>query len=92
MQIFLSVIIGGLIGGIVAIIIQSGRTRPWPAIATGILGGLLGLVTDKWLGNTGLQDFAGCEYLAAASGAILALFLWAVAQRLFLADPPHEVH
>ena len=91
MQILLSVLIGGFIGGLVGLLSENENSGRSPAVATGILGALLGLVTDSWMGTTGLQT-AGCEYIASASGATLCLFLWIVAQRLFLADPPTTIH
>ena len=51
------------------------------------LGALLGLATHTGLGGEGLISFPGCEYFASSIGALLALLLWCVALRLFLAPP-----
>jgi len=92
MEIMTSILIGALVGGLAFVVLRSGQVDHWATVAVGILGALLGLATHTGLGDGGLIDFVGCEYVASGTGAVLALLLWCVAQRLFLARPAPKVH
>ena len=87
MIILASILIGAAGGALSSVVIQRDPNTRGPAIVVGILGGLLGLGTHAGMGSEGMIEIASCEYIASALGALLALFLWSVAQRLFLAPP-----
>lgn len=87
MVITLCILIGAAIGGLVPFVFKSSGFAFSPTLAVGILGALLGLVTDKWINSEGMTDFIYCEYVASATGAVLALFVWMVAHRLFFDEP-----
>jgi len=87
MEIMTSILIGALVGGLACVVLRNSQVNRWATMAVGILGALLGLATHTGLGDGGLIDFFGCEYVASGMGALLALLLWCVAQRLFLAKP-----
>lgn len=53
----------------------------------GIIGALLGLALHVGMGHQGVTHMASSDRLASAFGATLTLFLWIVAQRLFLQSP-----
>ena len=88
MEILSSVIVGAVAGGLAAVVCRSFDFCLTTSLAVGILGSLLGLASDFWLATGGLSKLAFSEYLASGVGAVLALFLWIVAQRLFLDNPP----
>ena len=85
MDIFTTVLIGAVIGTLALKVIQTSSGHAVSTVVVGIFGSLLGLVTDNWIGQGGLNDFAYCVYFANVAGSILLLFIWATAQRLFLA-------
>ena len=85
MEIMTSILIGALVGGLGCVVLRNSQVNRWATVAVGILGALLGLATHTGLGNEGLIDFAGCEYVASGTGSALALLLWCIAQKLFLA-------
>ncbi len=91
MEILSSIVIGACAGGLAAVICRSIRACLSTSVAVGILGGLLGLASDFWLGTGDLAQLAFSDTLASSVGALLALFLWLVAQRLFLGDPSERV-
>lgn len=91
MEILSSVIVGAAIGGLAALICRSGDFCLTTSLAVGILGGLLGLASNFWLATGGLADLAFSTTLASGVGAAVALLLWIVAQKLFLANPPERV-
>lgn len=84
----ISIFLGAILGCLACFILRGTLTNCGTGIAVGILGSLVGLAAHFGMGEGGLVDFAGCEYVAAALGAVLALGLWCVAQKLFLATPP----
>ena len=86
MEILGSIMIGAVAAGLVPLVFKTSKFALAPTLAVGILGGLLGLATDTWLGSDGMTDLAFCEYIAAGVGAVLALFVWIVAHRLFFDD------
>ena len=92
MDIFTSVLTGAVIGGLAIYVVQVRGTGALSTVVVGILGALLGLATDKWLGSGGLNDLTNCVFIASVAGSILLLFLWAVAQRLFLAPITTVLH
>jgi uncharacterized membrane protein YeaQ/YmgE (transglycosylase-associated protein family) len=61
---------------------RSGFVSPSSSVAVGLLGGVVGLVADGWLGH-GAARLPNGDILAAGAGATLALGVWAVAQRAF---------
>lgn len=87
MEILTSILIGALIGGLACLVLRAGLANCWATVAVGVLGALLGLAIHVGIGDGGLIDFVGCEYVASGTGAALALLLWCVAQKLFLAKP-----
>lgn len=87
MEIIVSVSIGSIIGLLACVVLRSHEMSAWGTFAISVLGALLGLATHTGLGGEGLIEFPGCEYFASSVGALLALTLWCVAQRLFLAPP-----
>jgi uncharacterized membrane protein YeaQ/YmgE (transglycosylase-associated protein family) len=87
MEILVSVSIGSLIGGLACTLTWFRHTSDWATFAIAVVGALLGLATHTGLGGEGLIEFPGCEYFASSVGAMLALLLWSVALRLFLAPP-----
>lgn len=91
MEIFSSVLVGTLAGGLAAMVCRSASFCLTTSIAVGILGGLLGLASDFWLATGGFSTLAFSEYLASGVGAVLALMLWIVAQRLFFGTPSERV-
>jgi len=91
MEILNGVIVGAFAGGMVALVYRSAKLSVASSIGVGILGGLLGLACDFWLGKQGLCNIAYSEFLASGIGAAVSLFLWIVAQRLFLGNPPERV-
>jgi hypothetical protein len=50
-----------------------------------LLGGLIGLVADGWLGH-GATRLPNGDILAAGLGSTLALCAWGVAQRFYVND------
>ncbi len=91
MEILSSIVVGAGAGGLAAVACRSIHACLTTSVAVGILGGLLGLASNFWLGAGDLAQLAFSEYLASGVGAVLALFLWIVAQRLFLGNPPERV-
>ena len=91
MEILTSIVVGAVAGGLAATITRTARYCQTTSFAVGILGGLLGLASDYWLAAGGITDLAFSEYFASGVGAIVALFLWIVAQQLFLGNPPDKV-
>lgn len=88
MEIFVGIVVGTAAGGLAALLCRNTYRCLLTSMAVGILGGLLGLVSEFWIavGDTGASPTqAG---LASGLGAVLTLLLWLVAQRLFLASPP----
>ena len=78
---------GGLIGWLVGLVWLGNRGKA-SSMAVGIVGALLGLVTQLWLRGATLTGTALLSNLpAAVVGAALLLVLWTIAQRLFLAKP-----
>lgn len=91
MEILSSIVIGAIAGGLAALVCRSVRACLSTSVAVGILGGLLGLASDFWLGAGDHAQLAFSETLASSVGALLALFLWLVAQRLFLGNPSEKI-
>ncbi len=91
MEILSSIAVGAVVGGLIALACRSIVVGTAASVAVGILGGLLGLASDFWLSREGLARLAFSEHLASGVGALLALFLWIVAQRLFFGNPPEKV-
>ena len=87
MEILVSIAIGSLIGGLACLMTRFRQASGMGTLAVAVLGALLGLATHTGLGGEGLIEFPGCEYFASSIGAMLALVLWSVALRLFLAPP-----
>lgn len=92
MEFISSVLIGCLIGCLAWAVLRSRGAGVWPTVSVSLMGALLGLATHTGLGSDGLIDFAACEYVASGVGSVLALMLWFVAQRLFLATPTGAAH
>ncbi|HEX6962929.1 MAG TPA: hypothetical protein VF175_13750 [Lacipirellula sp.] len=73
----------GVLAGMVGSRLIRGRqgfVSPTSSIAVALLGGLIGLVADGWLGH-GAARLPHGDILAAGAGATLALCAWGVAQR-----------
>lgn len=87
MEILSSVLVGAVAGGLAVPICRNVAFGLSTSLAVGILGGLLGLASDFWLAAGGLSDLAFSEYWASSVGAVVALTLWIVAQKLFLGTP-----
>jgi uncharacterized membrane protein YeaQ/YmgE (transglycosylase-associated protein family) len=87
MEFLVSVSIGSLVGGLACTLKWFRHYSGWATFAVALFGALLGLATHAGLGGEGLIEFPGCEYFASSVGAMLALVLWSVALRLFLAPP-----
>ena len=87
MEFLVSVSIGSLVGILACTMQWFRNSRGWATLAIAIVGALLGLATHTGLGGEGLIEFPGCEYFSSSVGALLALVLWSVALRLFLAPP-----
>ncbi len=78
MDIVISVLIGAVAGGISLLFNKSCRASDRSALAVGILGALLGMVSNVWVGSaTGIGGPA-----TSCVGAFLALLLWPMAQKL----------
>jgi uncharacterized membrane protein YeaQ/YmgE (transglycosylase-associated protein family) len=78
----------GVLAGMVGSRLIRGRrgfVSPTSSIAVGLLGGLIGLVADGWLGHEATRLPNG-DILAAGAGATLALITWGVAQRFCWTD------
>ena len=73
-------VLAGLVGSRL-IRSRTGFVSPGSSVAVGVLGGLLGLLVDGWIGG-GVGDLLHGDILAAGAGATLTLLAWAVAQRL----------
>lgn len=91
MEILTSIVVGAVAGGLATLICRPLQIASATSIAVGVLGGLVGLVSDFWLATGGLTDLAFSEHLASGVGAVIALTLWIVAQRLFFGNPPERV-
>ena len=91
MEILTGIVVGALAGGLVAAAYRSAHFSIPSCVGVGILGGLLGLACDFWLGREGLCNIAYSEFLASGIGASVTLFLWIVAQRLFLSNPSESL-
>jgi uncharacterized membrane protein YeaQ/YmgE (transglycosylase-associated protein family) len=87
MEILVSVSIGSVLGGLACLVAWFRQTSARATFVVAVVGALLGLATHTGLGGEGLIEFPGCEYFASSVGALLALVLWSVALRLFLAPP-----
>jgi len=87
-EIFISVLIGTAVGGLALLFRKSCQTSEscqaskWSTLAVGILGALLGVVSNVWIGF--LARFGTLS--TSSFGAILMLLLWIVAQKLLVAD------
>ena len=87
MDILLSVAVG-LAVAIGAISLLRGTDAKYSGTLTvGVLGALLGTATHLGMGHEGIIDLPSSHTMASAYGATIALFLWIVAQRLFLQSP-----
>jgi len=86
MDILVAVGIGAVISLLASLMLPIDKSMTAATFAVGILGALVGLSTDKWLMSSGATPFAMSEYVAMISGAVVTLFLWGVAQRLFLSN------
>lgn len=76
----------GVLAGLVGSRLIRGRrgyVPPASSIAVGVLGALLGLLADGWLGR-GASRIVHGDILATGAGATLALIAWSVAQRCCL--------
>ena len=81
MDIVFSVLIGAAAGGLAIPFRKYGRTSEWSTLAVGILGALLGVVSSVRIGaGSSLGGLA-----ASCVGALLALLLWPMAQKLLRA-------
>jgi len=87
MEILGSIAVGAVFGGLATLACRSKSFSMSTSMAVGILGGLLGLAADFWLGTGALRHLAFSATLASSVGAALTLFLWIVAQRLFFGSP-----
>lgn len=77
MDILSSIIIGAIAGVLAPLVYKPCKASEWSTLAVGILGALLGMATSKWMGASAL--------LSGAIGSAATIFIWAMAQRLFLA-------
>ncbi|MGI9430317.1 MAG: hypothetical protein ACR2NM_16770 [Bythopirellula sp.] len=91
MEILSSVLVGAVAGGLATLICRNVDFCLTTSLAVGILGGLLGLASDFWLATGGLAALAFNHYWASSVGAVVALTLWIVAQKLFLGTPAERV-
>lgn len=91
MDIVASVLIGSIAALLAIVALRGSHLKPSATLAVGILGALLGLAIDVAMGYDRVLDFIAGEHLASACGAASALFLWIVAQRLFLGPPTQVV-
>jgi hypothetical protein len=79
--------VGVLAGMVGSRLIRSRRgfVSPASSIAVALLGGLVGLAADGWLGH-GATRLPNGDILAAGTGATLALCAWGAAQRFCVHD------
>jgi uncharacterized membrane protein YeaQ/YmgE (transglycosylase-associated protein family) len=91
MEILSSIVVGAVAGGLATLICRNVDFCLTASLAVGILGGLLGLASDFWLATGGLAELAFSQYWASSVGAVVALLLWIVAQKLFLEAPSDRV-
>lgn len=87
MEIVESFVIGLGVAFLAMIFLRSSEAKLSATLAVGAIGALLGLAIHVGMGHKGIIDISSSERLASAYGAGLALFLWIVAQRLFLQTP-----
>jgi len=80
-EIVVSVLIGAAAGGLALLFCKSCQTSEWSTLAVGILGALLGMVSNVWIGF--LARFGAS--VTSGLGAVLVLLLWIVAQKLLVA-------
>ena len=85
MEIFVSVLIGATVGGLSLLLCKSCRTSAWSTLAVGILGALLGMVSNFWIAIFGTP-------ITSSLGAILTLLLWTAAQKLLAATTHSPDH
>ena len=68
-------------------ILRGSEAKHSATITVGLIGTLLGLAAQAGMGHEDHIHLPYSERLASGYGAALALFLWIVAQRLFLQTP-----
>ncbi len=87
MDIVQSIAIGSVAAAFAMLTLRGSQAKFSATLAVGILGALLGLAIYVAMGRDGVIDLAVSEYLVSGCGAVSALFLWIVAQRLFIVPP-----
>ena len=83
MGILVSVVIGAAVGGLAQLLGKSSMPGERSLLAVGILGALLGTVGKVWLGGPSWFGVPMFSFL----GAAVALVLWVLAQKMFVALP-----
>ena len=91
MAIIESVLIGIVAALLAMFALRTSHLKFSATAAVGVLGALIGLAIDVAMGYEGVVDFISGERLASICGAVSALFLWSVAQRLFLEPAAHVI-
>ena len=87
MAILSSIVIGTVAGGLATLVRRSVNFYLTSSMAVGILGALLGAAANFWLGAGGGRGLSLSGTVASGIGAVVMLFLWIVAQRLFFGEP-----
>ena len=87
MEVLESVLIGIGVSMAAMLILRGSDAKHSSTITVGVVGSLLGLAIHIGMGHEGVVHLADSERLASGYGASLTLFLWIVAQRLFLQTP-----
>jgi uncharacterized membrane protein YeaQ/YmgE (transglycosylase-associated protein family) len=91
-MVFLNCLWVGVLAGLVGsrlIRSRTGFVSAGSSVAVGVLGALLGLLVDGWLGR-GVSHLVHGDILATGAGATLTLLAWAVAQRYCISHSSNE--
>jgi uncharacterized membrane protein YeaQ/YmgE (transglycosylase-associated protein family) len=83
----------GVLAGLVGtrlIRVRGAFVAPASSVAVGVLGALVGLLVDGWLGRGGSRLLHG-EIIVAGLGAAAMLAAWSVAQRVVVAQSRRDM-